>query len=94
MKYSNLIIRDELAEPPTDSLAFRTVTMIVHENLKMNILLHSSPDMKDAYYHWMKPKGLLDYIDYIITGQEFEKGIWLSSSNLCKKNDIITIIDS
>jgi hypothetical protein len=87
MKQSNLIIRDELVEPPTDSLALRTVTMVVHENLDMNVLLHSSQEMKDLYYHWMKVRGLMDYFDYILADKEVESGIWLSSTGLIFDED-------
>ena len=75
MKNEILIISDALVEPPTDSLAFRTVTMISHENLELDVLLHSTQEMKDVYYHWMKPRGLLDYVDYILNELEFEAGI-------------------
>ena len=92
MKYSNLIIRDELVEPPTDSLAFRTVTMIVHENLDMNVFVHTTPDMKDLYYQFMKPRGLLDYVDYIIAGTEFESGIWISSSGMVRRGERMVMI--
>jgi len=74
-----LIISDSLVEPPSESFAFRTVTMLCHENLGMNILLHTTQDMKDLFYHWMKPRGLMDYIDYILNEKEFEYGIRLDT---------------
>ena len=70
-----LTIADILVEPPSDTMAFRTITMLSHVDLDMNILLQTTQDLKDLYYHWMKPKGLLDYIDYILNEKEFESGI-------------------
>jgi hypothetical protein len=75
MIYQNLIIADDLVEPPSEILPFRTITMISHVSMDLNILLHTTQDMKDLYYHWMKPKGLMDYIDYILNEQEWEDGI-------------------
>lgn len=75
MRRDILVISDALVEPPTDILAFRTVTMISHDDLEMDVLLHTTQDMKDTYYHWMKPRGLMDYIDYILNESEWEEGI-------------------
>ena len=72
-----LIISDALVEPPTELLAFRTVTMLVHDGLHMDILFHTTQDMKDLYYHWMKPRGLMDYVDYILNEREWEHGLRL-----------------
>ena len=71
----SLIIADDLVEPPSEILPFRTVTMISHINLNLDILLHTTQEMKDMYYQWMKPKGLMDYVDYILNEQEWEDGI-------------------
>lgn len=70
-----LVIADALVEPPSEILPFRTITMLSHDNLGMEILLHTTQEMKDVYYHWMKPKGMLDYIKYIINEREWEDGI-------------------
>lgn len=71
----NLIISDALIEPPSEIMAVRTITMISHENLRLSVLLHTTQELKDMYYHWLKPKGLMDYIDYILNDQEFEDGV-------------------
>ena len=71
----NLIIADDLVEPPSEILPLRTVTMISHVNMELSILLHTTQEMKDLYYHWMKPRGLMDYISYILNEQEWEDGI-------------------
>ena len=75
-----LVIADTLVEPPSEVLPsevlpFRTVTMICHENLSMEILLHTTQEMKDLYYHWMKPRGMLDYVSYFLNELEWEDSI-------------------
>jgi hypothetical protein len=75
MATDTLIIADVLVEPPTDSLALRTVTMMSHVNLGLDVLLHTSQVMSDLYYHWMKPRGLMDYIADIINEQDRVSGI-------------------
>jgi len=77
MKSDILIISDVLVEPPSETFAFRTVTMICHENLELNILFHTTQELKDLYYKWMRPLGLMDYVDYILNEREFEEGIRL-----------------
>jgi hypothetical protein len=56
--------------------------MISHYDLDMNILLHTTQEMKDMYYHFMKPLGLMDYIDYILTEWEYENGVRVDVMNL------------
>jgi len=80
MRNDILIITDQLVEPPTDSLAFRTVTMISRYDLHMDVLLHTTQDMKDSYYNWMKPRGLLDFIEALINETENEDGIRIDTT--------------
>lgn len=70
-----LVISDVFVEPPSEVLPLRTITMIVHCNLGMDIILHSTQDMKDYVYKFAKPLGLMDYINYILSETEFEDGI-------------------
>lgn len=79
MRNEILIISDALVEPPTDSFAFRSITMISHEDLGLSVLLHTTQEMKDLFYRWMKPRGFMDYIDYILTEREREVGIRLDT---------------
>lgn len=74
-----LVISDALVEPPSEVLPFRTVTMLAHENLEMECLLHTTQEMKDIFYHWMKPRGMMDYVVYILHELEFEEGIRLDT---------------
>jgi len=73
----NLILSSSIVEPPSDSLAIYTILMISKTKFDMNILLFTEQEMKDFYYQYMKKKGLFDYIDYILTPPEKEKGLRL-----------------
>lgn len=87
-----LIISDQLVEPPTDSLAFRTITMISHDNLEMDVLFHTTQEMKDVFYHWMKPRGLMDYIDYILNELEWENGVRIDVVNYYPRTIVVKSI--
>lgn len=75
MKRDILTISDSLIEPPNEPMVFRTITLISHYKFRMNVLFHTTQDMKDLYYHWMKPRGLMDYIAYILNEREWEEGV-------------------
>lgn len=77
-----LVIADTFVEPPSEVLPFRTITMMSSYNLEMDVLLHTTQDMKDLYYHWMKPKGMMDYVAYILNELEFEEGIRLDITGI------------
>lgn len=70
-----LVLTDTFVEPPSEILPFRTVTMMAHDHLGMDCLLHTTQDMKDLMYHWMKPRGMMDYIAYILNELEYEDGV-------------------
>ena len=75
MNTGTLIIAGQLIGPPTDSLAFREVTAVAHRNLHLDVLIQTSKGAKDSAYHWLKPKGLMDYIEYLLDEDENEDGI-------------------
>lgn len=75
MKRDILTISDSLLEPPSEISAIRTIDMICHDDLDMHILIHTTQEMKDFIYFWAKPRGLMDYIDYILSEWEYEDGI-------------------
>jgi hypothetical protein len=79
MRRDILTISDALVEPPSEPMVFRTITMISHYDCDMDILLHTTQDMKDLYYHWMKPRGMMDYVAYILNELEFEDGVRLDT---------------
>lgn len=53
--------------------------MIVNYDLEMDVLLHTTQDMKDLYFHFMKRVGLFDYFSYILNELEFEEGVRLDT---------------
>ena len=75
MRRDILTISDALVEPPSEQMVFRTITMKCHSDMTMDILLHTTQEMKDIYYHWMKPRGLMDYIADILNEMEYEDSI-------------------
>jgi hypothetical protein len=75
MRRDILTISDAFIEPPSETMVFRTITMYCHDDFHLDILLHTTQDMKDLYYRFMKPRGLMDYIAGIIIETEFEEGI-------------------
>jgi hypothetical protein len=76
----NLIIQASLAEPPTEILFFRFLTLGAHDNLKLDCLLETEQELKDSYYFFLKRQGCMDYLSYIITPPENEFGIRLDTT--------------
>jgi hypothetical protein len=87
-----LIIADAFVEPPSEIMAVRTITMIAHCNLGMNILLHTTQEMKDAVYHFAKPRGLMDYVTYILGELEFEDGVRLDTIGIYPNTIVVKSI--
>lgn len=73
----NLIIAAPLSEPPTESLAFRHITLESHVQLSMDCLIEVEQEMKDAYYRYLLARGLLDWVEQIVTPPENENGLRL-----------------
>lgn len=73
-----LIIIDSLVNPPTDILYFRFLTLVSKTNLLLDCLLETAPETKDIYFHYLKSRGALDFIEQIITEKEQETGIRLA----------------
>lgn len=73
---STLIIRGELSNPPSCPLCFRFLTLLSHERLQLNNLIAVDKEFIDIYYKFLRAKGLLDYIDAIVTPEE-ETGVRL-----------------
>jgi len=72
---TTLIISDDFLEPPSEILSVRTITMIAHCNLGMDVLLHCTREMTDTIYHFAKPRGLMDYVSGILDEREWEDGV-------------------
>ncbi len=59
-----LIIRDQLTCPPSWFASYRDLTLYCAVMLKLDIVLES--DEPDLYYHWIKPRGGMDFIGDIV----------------------------
>ena len=59
-----LIIRDQLVCPPTWFASYRDLTLYCHILLKLDIVIES--ETADMYYHWIKPRGGMDFIEDIV----------------------------
>jgi hypothetical protein len=64
-----LIIRDQLVNPPTWFSSFRDLTLYCSVFLHEEVVIES--DDIDTYYHWIKPRGGMDFIeDFVRPGAE------------------------
>ncbi len=64
-----LIIRDQLVNPPTWFASFRDLTLYCNVFLKDDVVIESED--ADIYYHWIKPRGGMDFIeDFVRPGAE------------------------
>lgn len=70
-----LIIRAELSNPPTELLAFRALTMMARIQFALDNLIELEQEVKDIYYHYLKPRGAMDFVEQFITPRENERGI-------------------
>lgn len=93
MRNDILIISDDLIEPPSEILPIRTITMISRQSLEMDILLHTTQEMKDLLYKWMKPRGLMDYISHILNELEFEDGIRMDITGIYPNTIVVRTIN-
>lgn len=59
-----LLIRDQLTCPPTWFASYRDLTLFCTVMLKFDIVLESEDP--DLYYHWIKPRGGMDFVHDII----------------------------
>lgn len=71
-----LIINAELTNPPSTISSFRDLTLFckLKHGYRLDIILECEQDEKDIYFSWLRPKGALDFVKYIITPQEQEPG--------------------
>tara|TARA_B100000287_G_C20481244_1_gene721268 strand:- start:402 stop:722 length:321 start_codon:yes stop_codon:yes gene_type:complete len=73
-----LTIKAELSEPPSEPLPFRDVTM-ASKDMELDVLIECEPSLKDLYWRFLKPRGMLDYVDYLITPREEKNSIRLDT---------------
>lgn len=89
ISHKPLIIKAELSNPPTEALAFRTLTMLARSNLSLHSIVEVEDCFKDMYYHYLKVKCLMDFVDQLITPEENEAGIRIGV--VTSKNQSINI---
>ena len=77
-----LFIEAGLTEPPSETTPFRLLTMVAKERLNFDNIIFTSKESVDAYYRFLKQRGLFDYVDDILTFEELESGLYVSS---CKQ---------
>lgn len=70
----NLIIQAVLSEPPTETLPFRDFTWRAKRKYS-SILIEVDNPVKDLYWRYMKPRGMLDFVDDIVVYEDMEKGL-------------------
>jgi hypothetical protein len=88
----NLIVVADIVNPPTEILPFRDVTRMAKFDFLMNVLLESEQDLKDIYWKFMRPRGMFDYIDDIITPREKEEGLRIDAERNHPKTMIVKSI--
>jgi len=73
---SNLIVRAELAAPPSMASSFRDLTLHSSFDYKADCLVEVEPEFIDLYFHWMRARGLLDFVEQFIKPNE-EFGVFI-----------------
>lgn len=64
-----LIIRDVLVNPPTWFASFRDLTLYYSTFLRDEVVIEAED--VDPYYHWLKPRGGMDFVqDFVRPGSE------------------------
>ena len=66
----NLIIEASLSEPPTQVLPFRDFTWRAKKKLGRSILIECDETEKDLYWKFMKPRGMFDFVDQLVSQRE------------------------
>jgi hypothetical protein len=79
-----LLIDAELTEPPSETTLFRDVTLYATIFKGRDVILESSPEMKDFYYKWLKSHGAFDFVKDILDYGK-EKGFTIRRKKSCSK---------
>lgn len=74
-----VIIYDSvLTEPPSSVHCFRDVTLYVKVFLEKDNILRCPKGMRTSYWNWIKRYGAHDFIEEIITDEEYQEGLLIS----------------
>lgn len=82
-----LVIRDQLTCPPTWFASYRDLTLYCAVFLQLDIVLES--ENADVYYHWIKPRGGMDFIEDIVRPGS-ERGVRLDFARHYPGSSVIT----
>jgi|TARA_B100001079_G_C16300453_1_gene465188 hypothetical protein len=86
----NLLVAAELSESPTEHLSFRHLTYKAKVDLLMGVLIEVDQEMKDSYWLYLRRTGMLDFIEQMVTPEEKEDGIRVSTFNSSYPKTILT----
>ena len=87
-----VVISSQLIEPPSDGLMVRFLAQTCKLNLHSDVLIESPIDMIDLNYHYMRSKGIFDYVDDIQPLFVKEDGIRLDVEPNFPKSVIVKAI--
>lgn len=76
----NLIINAKIANPPTQDLALRFITLSAKGNLQLSVLFESFREERDTYLKFLRGKGLMDFAEDLIFFEDKEEGIRIDTS--------------
>jgi hypothetical protein len=76
-----LIIAAHLINPPSETLAFRTVTLFSSSQFHLTNLIEVEKEYIDIYYHFMRRTGTFDFIKEIVTPTDREEGIRIDTDS-------------
>ncbi|MBN86503.1 MAG: hypothetical protein CL885_03165 [Dehalococcoidia bacterium] len=82
-----LLIDAELTEPPSETTLFRDVTLYATIFKGRDVILETTPEMKDFYYKWLKSHGAFDFVKDILE-YEREAGFAIRSKWSSRKYNI------
>ncbi|MAR66834.1 MAG: hypothetical protein CL833_06230 [Crocinitomicaceae bacterium] len=78
---NTLIFCEGIVEPPTESLAVRSLCLYLDVfSDSPSFLFETEKDTTDLYYNWLKKTGINDFIEEIIHPEYNIKGLRLSET--------------
>jgi len=78
-----LIFVEDIVEPPSESLAIRSLCILLQFQKNCDFLLETTPDMKDIYFSWIRQTGLSDFVKELVLFEEEVVGYRIVSDE-CK----------
>lgn len=72
-----LLIKDQLVNPPTWFSSFRDLTLYCSVFSHVEVVIECEDDNPDPYYHWLRPRGGMDFIKDFVPARCGERGIRL-----------------